>query len=574
MPWRGPEFEGEFPSLGPAAVEWVESLGLDVPAGEKIGQPLILADSQFSYFDNWYRIDPERERRYYRRGQDLGPKGAAKSPEGGVTCLVEAYGPCVFDGWDANGEPVGKPRPDAVVSIGGLSQGQTGNMYDWLYTMLVGSAAADEYGWTVELGRITNGSKGGYGVIEASTSSASSTGKPQTFVAMEETWLWTKSSGMHRVARGWLANVKKTGGSSCEYTNPPELGNNTWAEMTQREAAKKGRQKIMLFHRSADLPKEIRKGGIKLAKNEKLVRAAIDSAYGDTLKQNGGWMDAEDVYDGITDEGTPEDEGYRLWLGVGRDVSGRIVSPEAYDRKDRVVDRTIEPGSLVVVTFDGSKSEDSTVIMLTTLEETPFQQIHEIWERPAGPKGEGYRIPTADVDQSMMECLSTYQVVCLGADEASGWESLVMDWGVKLGRLELSRIGDPAARGLLFPVWWNTSNKLVDTMTRLYDAAWQDEATMLTHGEDETMRSHILRMNKQLIGKYLRPIKDESDDDGDTVRRQGQGVQIDAGITSIFGYWLAKRYWEQYAGLIGSGSKTSGEKSKRSSKKLDRLKNL
>ena len=498
-----------------------------------------------------------------------------------MCCLAEGYGPVYFDGWDANGNPVGRPRLDSVVSIGGLSQGMTGNMYGWLYTMLLGSTAADENGWVVELGRITSGNKGGYGVIEASTSSASSTGKPQTFVAMEETWLWTRSSGMLRVARGWFANVKKTGGSSCEFTNPPELGNGTQAELTQREAAKNGRQPILLFHRTAELPKKIRETGIKDSANEKLVRQAIRSAYGDTLLQAGGWMDEEDVLDGITDEGTPEDEAYRLWLGVGREASGRLVSSAAFDRVDRVQDRTIEKGALVVVTFDGSRSEDSTVIMLTTVEEVPHQEIYEIWERPQGKAGADWKVPTQDVDDAMTEVLSDYQVLMLGADEAAGYESLVNDWGVRVGRCELSKVGDPKAQGLLFAVRWNSANRLVDMMTRLYRAAFDDESTMMTHSSShryaETLRSHVLRMNigHKSGGKYAYPVKDEQteNEDGgtDTTRRQGFDVQIDAGITSIFGYWLAKRMWEQYGGLIGSGSK---DRKKSSGSRVDRLRNL
>ena len=582
--WRGPEYEGEYPSLGWGVVEWLESLEIEVPAGEKMGELLTLSDSQVEYFVMWYRLNPLTGRRHYRRGQNMGPKGAGKSPEGALTCLAEFDGPIKFDGWDAKGEPIGVIREDAVVSIGGLAEGQTANMYDWLYTALDESAAAEANGWKVELGRITK-QKGGYNVIEPSTSSSSTVGKPQTFVAKEETWLWTASSGMHRVNKAWTKNANKTGGTTCEYTNPPELGNNTIAELTQREAKKTKRNPIMLFHRTATLHDDIKKGGIKLAKNEKKVRAAIHTAYGDTLKQNGGWMDEEDVYDGIMEESTSEDDAYREWLGVGREVAGRIVTPADYDRHE-LVGSPIEDGALVALTFDGGKTIDSTCIMATTIEDVPRQEILHIWEKPLGPAGDGWSVPTSEVDEAMRYELSRLNVVVLGADIAAGWESLINDWEVEWGVMLQSKIAE-FGTGLVFPIWWNSASKLVDEMTRLYKSAMESETTRVSHDpehkEAETLRNHILRMSSKQQGKHLRPVKDEINEDAageeTATGKQGQDIQIDAGICSIFGYWLARKKWEAYAPMVNKAkAKREGEdgttgKKKRSSK-LDRLANL
>lgn len=526
MPWRQPNYEGEFPSLGWDIVDWIHSLELEVPAGTHVGQTLQLRPSQIAWFVWFYRLDPTTGKRSYRRGQNVGPKGSGKSPEGGLTCLAEAYGPTKFDGWDSHGEPVGTTRQDAVVNIVGTSEDQTGNMYDWLFSALNGSQAAAEHGWTVELGRVTS-RKGGYGVIEAITSSAlSATGSPQTFVAMEETWLWFRSNGGHRLARALIANATKTGGTVAEFTNPPELGRDSIAELTQRTAHKQ--PNIYVRSRQADLPKPIAAKGLKLASNRKHVMAAIKSAYGDTLEPD-GWIDADNIYDGIADEATPEDEAYRLYLGVARKSSTMLIDPEHLDIHTDT-ERVIEHGARIVLSFDGATTTDSTVILATSIEEQPHQWVIGWWERPRNI--EEWRVPHDEVNNAMRQAAETWRVDLLAADYAGGWEAQINDWEAEWGTVTPSKVGTFGS-GRVLQVWWNNNPKIVDDMTRTYTAvieASTPDQPLWTHSGDPRLRAHILNMTRAGNRSYVRPGR----------RDQTPDSQIDGGVASILGLWAAR----------------------------------
>ena len=65
MPWRGAEYEGEFPSLGWQVLDWAES-SFVVPDGPFAGDPLVLTDEQSAILVRWFQVD-DRGRFVFRR---------------------------------------------------------------------------------------------------------------------------------------------------------------------------------------------------------------------------------------------------------------------------------------------------------------------------------------------------------------------------------------------------------------------------------------------------------------------------------------------------------------------------
>jgi hypothetical protein len=111
----------EFPTLGYQVADLIEAT-CAIPDGEHAGEPYILTDEQLRFLLWHYRIDPNVERWDARTGRGaavrLLPRLAARPPaevgQGPVRAAIicaEAHpeGPVLFDGWDANGEPVGRP---------------------------------------------------------------------------------------------------------------------------------------------------------------------------------------------------------------------------------------------------------------------------------------------------------------------------------------------------------------------------------------------------------------------------------------------------------------------------------
>jgi hypothetical protein len=124
MPWRGPEVEGEFPTLGYAVAEALIQDQCAIPDGPRMGQPFVLTDEQL----RCCCITTGSTR---RPGGSLLPRDAVDAqPEVGQGSVRAAWicaeahpeGPVLFDGWDAAGEPVGRPWPTPHIQVTAVSR--------------------------------------------------------------------------------------------------------------------------------------------------------------------------------------------------------------------------------------------------------------------------------------------------------------------------------------------------------------------------------------------------------------------------------------------------------------------
>ena len=77
MPWRGPEYEGELPTLGYLVLDWMGEM-LAAPDRTEF-ESLVLTREQAQFVLNFYAIDPRTGRRRYRRGVLSRPKGWGKA---------------------------------------------------------------------------------------------------------------------------------------------------------------------------------------------------------------------------------------------------------------------------------------------------------------------------------------------------------------------------------------------------------------------------------------------------------------------------------------------------------------
>jgi hypothetical protein len=106
MPWR-PSEAGEWPTLGWAALDWIESY-LATPDRADY-EPLRLTREQAEFVLKLYRLNPVSGARVIHRAVLSRPRGWGKSPMLAALAAWEALGEPVFDGWDAQGQPVGRP---------------------------------------------------------------------------------------------------------------------------------------------------------------------------------------------------------------------------------------------------------------------------------------------------------------------------------------------------------------------------------------------------------------------------------------------------------------------------------
>ena len=301
MPWRGPEYEGEFPSLGWDLVELIEKY-LVVPSGADYGKPVTLTDQQVRFMVKAHRIDPETGRWVYRKVVQEGPKGDGKSPLLGWAAFAHLVGPVVFDGWSATGEPVARPHPTPWIQIAALAEDQTDNCYMQLRASIGESPALDEFGIDFGLTRVFL--KDRPGKLEPVTSSGGTReGQPVTFVGEEETQYWTPGKHGPQLDRTLRRNTAKTGGMVWAATNAYRIGEESVAENDSLAAEK----------RTAGLLYQAQRGKfVEDLTDRELVTRSLREAY----DPGATWVDLERIADECADPSIPPGEQRRFYFNI------------------------------------------------------------------------------------------------------------------------------------------------------------------------------------------------------------------------------------------------------------------
>lgn len=280
MPWRGAEEPGEVPTLGYQVGEWIEAHCV-VPDGEIGGEPYTLTDEMWTFLAHHYRLNEKaREGQlatafHYRRSILVRPQKWGKGPLTAAIICAEAIGPTVFAGWDANGEPVAKPRPTPRIQIAATTDDQTANVYGHLVPMIQRGPLAD----LIPDAGLTRVLLPGGGIVEPVTSKATSRlGAPISFAVMDETGLWTAANKGHDLAKTLRRGLAGMGGRSIETTN-------AWnpAELSSAQMA--------FESKVPDIYRDYRRPPASLSYANKAERRKIHrAAYGDSW-----WVDLDGI---------------------------------------------------------------------------------------------------------------------------------------------------------------------------------------------------------------------------------------------------------------------------------------
>lgn len=159
----------------PHTIEMLLSVGLPTDA-------FVPTDEQARFTLWWYAVD-EDGAYSYREGILRRLKGHGKDPFAAALALVELCGPVAFSHFDPSGEPVGKQRHAAWVTIAAVSQDQTKNTFG-LFPVMISKKLKRDYG--LDVNKFIIYSEVG-GRIEAATSSpAAMEGNRPTFVIENE----------------------------------------------------------------------------------------------------------------------------------------------------------------------------------------------------------------------------------------------------------------------------------------------------------------------------------------------------------------------------------------------------
>lgn len=425
-----PEYPGEFPTLGFEVLDWVSDM-LAMPDKTDY-EPLILTDEQAQFVLDFYRLDPATGRRVYRRAVWSRPKGHGKSPLMGAIGLAEALAPVVFDGWDAYGRPVGKPWAEVrtpLVQFAAVNEDQTRNAFDPLLEMVRQGPVMDYY----DVDPMETFVALPKGRVEYITAAATSKeGNRPVFVALDQTEGWNRTNGGVNLAAVIRRNVGKIGGTTIETPNAYRPGQGSVSEQTAAYAAQiaEGKAKdrgLLMDHREAPSETEL--------SDRDSLRQGLRHVYGDSAKDNGGWVDLDRIIEEIWDPATDPQDARQFYLNQVTHASDSWVS-QVQLRAILAPEKRIEDGDTIVLGFDGSRGRtrgtpDATALVGMRVADKHLFEVR-IWEK--GPNdSQEWQPNVLDVDATVRDCFARYDVVGFYADP-SGWTGQVAEWEASFHR--------------------------------------------------------------------------------------------------------------------------------------------
>ncbi len=423
MPWRGPSYPGEFPSLGWAVLDWAQDT-FRVPDGPLVGEPLRLTDEQATLLVRFYQLD-NRGRFVFRRGSVRRAQGWGKSPMLAICALAELCGPSQPDGFDADGEPVGRPPLTPWVQIGACSEDQTDNTYSAAYAMASESDLADS---VLDVGLTRVFLIDQTGRLEPVTAAAGTRlGQRVTFAVLDETHLWTARNGGIKLAATIRRNAGKMDGRTFESTNAFEPGEDSVAERTYN-ASLKGAPGLL--YDSVEAPE------VKDLTDRKAVSAALKVAYGDSK-----WVDLRRIAAEIADPATDPADARRFYFNQLVSDATRPIDVSNWGTLTDTT-RAVVEGSYIGVGFDGSISEDSTVLYGCTAEGHIFEIA--AWERPANAPPD-WRVPRLEVHEAVADTFTRYRVGRMLCDPPKWWTE-IEGWAQEYGEDTVVALDTNSAR--------------------------------------------------------------------------------------------------------------------------------
>ncbi len=372
MPWRGAEVPGEFPTLGYAIADWIEDR-CAIPDREFVGNPFLLTDEQLRFILNFYRLVPETGEFYYGRGAQLTRSQKwGKGPIASAIICAEAQGPVLFDGWDADGEPVGKPWATPVIQVTAVSEDQTDNIYSALLPMIELGALRGEVEDT-GLGRINL--PGGGSIKPVTASAVSRLGQRITFAAQDQTESWVKTNGGRKLADNQRRGLAGMGGRWLSTPNAWDPTEESVAQYTAEHELEG------VLHDDVTPPSSLS------IRNKAERRRALKIAYGDSVtgkRSDEGkiepWINLDRIEAEI-EALLPRDpaQAERWFLNRKEAAEAKAFSGDKWD--DLATSYEPEPKALVVIGADGARFVDALAIIATEVE-SGFQWPVKIIERP------------------------------------------------------------------------------------------------------------------------------------------------------------------------------------------------
>jgi len=457
----GPDPE-PWPTLGPQVCALIEERVVYGP-GSLQGQPYVI-DPEFRAFiyrasEVFPKGHPWAGRRRFKRVGMSVRKGLAKTEKMAVFAFVELHpeGPTRCDGFDAHGNPVGRPVRSPYIPMLAVTVEQVEELaFGALKYIIEEGPDADLFDVSLErIIRLDEWGRADGRAVPLSNSPGARDGARTTLNCFDEPHrlYLPRQLQAHTTMDANLPKRPLDDPWSLYVGTAGELGQRSVAEQLHTEAemirdGKIERPDLFYLHRTDD-------GGHDLSKKPERI-AAVAEATGPAGEWGPGQFDEiASKWDRPGADGAYLE---RVWLN--RWIKS---AQQAFDTKrwadlchvggdmDAPMRARIPKGALVTVGFDGARRRDATGMVLTEVA-TGTQELYALWEKPLDAD-ETWEIDPASVDQAVEDIFTTYKVWRMYGDPPY-WVTEMGEWA---GR----------HKGLV-EEWWTNRYKTVAYSIRAY----------------------------------------------------------------------------------------------------------
>lgn len=444
-----------------------------IPDGDHAGEPFLLTDEMWSFLLSYYRLNPAAKRDprgswampyvYFRGGRLTRPQKWGKGPFSAAMVCGEGAGPAVFDGWDANGQPVGRPWATPWIQVTAVSEGQTDNVWRALLPMIQRGALSALISDTGE----TRINLPGGGRIEPPTSSAlSRLGQPITFALQDEAQSWLARNGGRKLADTQRRNLAGMKGRFLETGNAWDPREESVSQRTAESGAPG------VYHDDVD-------PGIGSVRNKADRRRMLRKVYGDSWWVDRDRIDAEIVALIASGEAAQAERYFLNRKQAGEDAA---LPPGLVEK--RRSDRQVADRAVITIGCDGARFVDALGLIATEVK-TGHQWPLGIWERPENAPAE-YEHPFDDIDGAMIEAFDLFNVWRVYIDPQ--WiDHLVEKWQGRWGQKRVI-------------AWYTNRPRQIATSVRNFvDAAGAGD---WTQSGDPLYELHLSQARKQMVNVF------------------------------------------------------------------------
>ncbi len=515
----GPDPE-PWPTLGPQICDLITERAVYGP-GSLQGEPYEIDPEFRSFIYRAYEVYPrghawEGRRRFKRVGLSV-RKGLAKTEKQALLAFCELHpdGPTRFDGWDAYGNPVGRPVRAPYIPMLAVSVEQVEELAFGALTYIITEGPdADLFKVTADwIARLDDRGRADGRAVPLANSPGARDGARTTMNCFDEPHrlYLPRQLQAHKTMDANLPKRPLDDPWSLYVGTAGQPGQGSVMEMVHAEALQISdgtisRPDLFYLYRTAA-------GDYDLGDKDERIRAVAEATGPAGEFGPGQFDEIASQWDRPGADGAFLE---RVWLNRWRKSGSQAFDMVKVARLCRNEDGPypcIPDGAFVTAGFDGARFRDSTALTITDVT-TGRQVLLGCWERP--DDDEDWEVPEAEVTDLVTDMMRRFDVWRLYCDPPYWWET-VASW---------------AARWPDQVIEWHTQvkSKIVPALLAYVDAIDTGAVTFAASQELEVLLRHLGHAAR----KELKTMDDEGRPHWILMKQDGRlEDKIDAAMSAV-----------------------------------------